>query len=117
VSAATWAGIGLLGGLGAVARVVVTAWVDDRTVPWFPFGTLAVNVVGAFALGVLVGVPVGADALRLAGAGFLGAFTTFSAWMRDTQRLGRRAGAVNIIVSLALGLAAAWLGRELGRAV
>jgi CrcB protein len=53
VSAGVLAGIGLLGGLGAVARVVLGAAVDARADSPFPWGTLAVNVAGAFALGVL----------------------------------------------------------------
>ena len=84
----------------------------------FPWGTLAVNLSGAFALGLLVGAAVGGDALRLAGTGFLGAYTTFSTWMLETHRLaedGRgRAALANVAVSLAAGLLFAWLGRELG---
>ena len=108
------AGIGLLGGLGAVLRVVLAEAVDRRHATGLPLGILAVNVAGAFALGLLVGADVGPDALRLAGTGLLGAFTTFSTWMHDSRGLGPRRGAANLAAAMALGLAAAWLGHRLG---
>jgi CrcB protein len=77
-----------------------------------------VNIVGAFALGVLVGAVLGADARRLLGDGLLGAFTTFSTWAFESHRLGEDGrpllGALNFLVSLAAGLVAAWGGRRLG---
>ena len=114
MSAATWIGIGLLGGLGAIARVMLGAAVDARARSAFPWGTLAVNVSGSFALGALVGAGLGGDAYALAATGFLGAFTTFSTWVVDARLLGGRRGASNLAAALALGLLAVWLGRELG---
>jgi CrcB protein len=111
-------GVALLGGAGAVARFLL-----DGAVPFsgFPFGTMAVNLTGAFLLGLLVGVTTDEDALRLAGTGFLGAYTTFSTWTLESHRLaedGRaRLGWANIGVSLALGLLCAWLGRLVGGAL
>jgi CrcB protein len=116
-----WIGIGLLGGLGAVARYVVTVAVASRVGRPWPYGTLAVNVSGAFALGVLAGAAVHGDAYLLAGTGFIGAYTTFSTWMVETERLaaeGRRVAAfANIAVSLALGLGAAAVGHGMGAAL
>lgn len=127
MSPATLLAIGLLGGVGSVARFVLDRGISERferraTVrPAFPFGTLAVNLSGALLVGVLVGAAAGDDALRLLGTGLLGAYTTFSTWMLETERLAaggrRRASAANIAASLALGLLAVWLGRELGRAL
>ena len=118
MSLAVLAGIGLVGGLGAIARMLLDGAISLRAGRAFPWGTLAVNLSGAFALGLLVGAAVGGDALRLAGTGFLGAYTTFSTWMLETHRLaedGRgRAALANVAVSLAAGLLFAWLGRELG---
>jgi CrcB protein len=118
VSAAVLVGIGLLGGAGAVARVLVDRAVSARAGRAFPFGTLAVNLSGAFVLGVLSGAALHGDAARLAGTGFLGAYTTFSTWMLETHRLAEdgdtRGAVLNIVVSLALGLAGAWVGRQLG---
>jgi fluoride exporter len=115
------AGIALLGGLGALARFLLDGAVSSQVGRAFPFGTLAVNLSGAFAFGVLDGAAVGGDALRLAGVGFLGAYTTFSTWTLEAHRLGEdgrtRLGLANILVSLALGLGCAWLGRQLGIAL
>jgi CrcB protein len=118
VSALTLAGLGLLGGAGALARFALDAAITRRAGRDLPVGTLAVNVTGAFALGVLVGTSLGADQLRLAGAGLLGSYTTFSTWALESHRLGedgrRGAGALNFAISLGSGLAAAWAGRRLG---
>jgi fluoride exporter len=114
VSAAVWIGIGLLGGLGACARVLLGAAVDRRADSPFPWGTLAVNLSGAFALGLIVGAGAGSDAYLLAATGFLGAFTTFSTWVVDARLLGARLGGANLAVALVLGLLAVWAGRELG---
>jgi len=115
------AGIALLGGAGAVARLLLDGAVSVHAGRGFPFGTLAVNLSGAFALGLLTGAALGDDAARLLGTGFLGAYTTFSTWMLEAHRQaedGRFAGAgLNLGASLALGLAAAWAGRRLGLAL
>lgn len=115
------AALAVVGGLGAMARFLLDGAVSSRLGRAFPFGTLAVNLTGAFALGALYGAAVGGDALRLAGVGFLGAYTTFSTWALEAHRLGEdgrtRLGPANLLVSLALGLGCAWLGRELGAAL
>ncbi|MCW2982613.1 MAG: Camphor resistance CrcB protein, partial [Conexibacter sp.] len=109
------------GGCGAVARALLTHAVNVTAGRRFPLGTLAVNLSGAAALGVLVGAGMGGDALRIAGTGLLGGYTTFSTWMFETQHLaagGHRGRAVaNVAGSLAFGLLAVWLGRAAGRAV
>jgi fluoride exporter len=113
--------IAAVGGLGAIARFLLDGAVSSQLGRAFPFGTLAVNLTGAFALGVLDGAAVGGDALRIAGVGFLGAYTTFSTWTLEAHRLaedGRiRLGVANLLLSLALGLGCAWLGRQLGLAL
>jgi fluoride exporter len=120
VSAGLLLGIGVLGGAGALGRFLLDAAVSARA-GGFPWGTLTVNLSGTLALGVLVGAAVGGDALRLAGTGLLGAFTTFSTWVFESHRLAEdgdaRLGAANLLGSLALGLAAAWLGRRIGAAL
>jgi CrcB protein len=113
-----WVGVALVGGLGALARFWLDGAVSWRAGGTFPVGTLAVNVSGSFVLGVLVGAGVGGDALLVAGVGFVGSYTTFSTWMLETERLGEdgrwRALALNLAVSLAVGLAAVALGRWIG---
>jgi CrcB protein len=116
--ALTWIGVGLLGGAGALARFLLDGAVARRTPAWFPFGILAVNVSGSVLLGLLTGLALRGDALLLAGGALLGSYTTFSTWMRDSHGLAvderRRALAVNLLGSLALGLAGVALGRWLG---
>ena len=89
--------LALAGGAGAVARFLVAFWLP------VPYGTLLVNVTGAFALGLI------GENLVL-GTGFVGAYTTFSTWMLESEQLSRRAAVLNIAGSLALGVAAAQLG-------
>jgi CrcB protein len=117
VSVGTLVLLGLAGGAGAVARFAVDGAVATRIASEFPFGTLVVNLSGAFALGVLVGASVHGDAYRIAGTGALGGYTTFSTWMFESQRLGEdgelRLGAVNLAVSLVAGVVAIWIGRGL----
>jgi CrcB protein len=118
MSAAVLLGLGLLGGLGAIGRFLLDSAVSRRADSPFPLGTLAVNLTGAFVLGVLAGAAVEGDALRLAGTGLLGAYTTFSTWMLESHRLGEdgrgRVGAANLAVSLLTGIAVAWLGQQAG---
>jgi fluoride exporter len=114
-------GLALLGGAGAVARFALDGAVAARHGRRLPLGTLAVNLSGSLALGILVGAAVSDDAQRLAGTGLIGAFTTFSTWALESHRLGEDGelglAALNFVASLALGLTVAWLGRELGGAL
>jgi CrcB protein len=118
MSVVTWAGVAVLGGAGAVARFVVDGAVAGRFDPDLPVGTLAVNLSGAFLLGLVAGLALTGDVLLLVGTATLGSYTTFSTWMLETQRLvedgeGRDA-VVNIVLSLAAGIAAVALGRAIG---
>jgi len=113
-----WVGVVALGGVGAVARFALDSAVSQRAGSGFPVGTLAVNLSGAFLLGLLVGADVAGDALLLAGTAALGSYTTFSTWMLESHRLGEDGELgrmwLNIALSLLAGLAAAALGRALG---
>jgi fluoride exporter len=83
-----WVGVGAFGAMGAYARFRVAARVTERQPSSFPFGTFWVNLSGGFALGLLTGLGVGGRTLLVFGTGFLGAYTTFSTWMVEAQRLG-----------------------------
>jgi fluoride exporter len=121
MSVFAWLGVGLLGGVGAVARFHLDGRVQARRPGVFPAGTLVVNVVGTFALGAVVGAGVGGTALLLVGTALLGSFTTFSTWMLETERLGEegedRVGLLNVFLPLGAGLAAAAAGWALGAAL
>ena len=116
-----WVAVALLGGAGSVARFLVDAAVAERVARAFPWGTLAVNLSGAVALGAVVGLGVGRDAVLLVGTAALGGYTTFSTWMFESMRLAedgsRRPALLNVLVSLVAGLAAVALGRALGEAL
>jgi len=109
-------GIGLFGAVGAIGRFLLDGVVSARASSSFPWGTLVVNLTGAFALGFVTGKLSG-DAQLLVGTGLLGGYTTFSTWMFESHRLGEdgalRASVVNLLGSLVLGIVAVWLGRTL----
>ena len=115
---AVWLGAGVLGAIGAVARFTLDGAVSRRTDGDIPWGTLAVNVLGAFALGVVVGAGLGGDPRFLVAGGLIGSFTTFSTWMLETHRLAQEgetgAALANLGLSVALGLGALALGWWLG---
>ncbi|MEN4479102.1 fluoride efflux transporter CrcB [Mycolicibacterium cosmeticum] len=118
---ALWIGVALIGGVGAVCRFVVDKRVQQRVSRPFPVGTLVVNISGAWLLGFIGGLALSPHAALLAGTAFVGAYTTFSTWMLETQRLGEERqmwpAAANVVISMALGLAAAWLGQTMGAAL
>ncbi len=116
-----WLGVGVLGGVGALARSLVDLFVTDHPrlgATRFPSGIFVVNLSGALLLGLLAGLALHGDALLLAGTAVLGSYTTFSTWMLDSHRLveegERRLLAANVLLSLLLGLGAVALGRTLG---
>lgn len=114
-----WIGVFLIGGLGAVCRLLVDRAVLTQVGGIFPAGILVVNVTGAFLLGLLGTLALSPHTALLAGTAFVGAYTTFSTWMLDTIRLAeerrRRYAVLNIMGSIALGLVAVWLGQIVGR--
>ena len=113
-----WCGIALLGGAGAVARVLVATSVSIRMPIVFPLGTFVVNVSGAFLLGLLAGTGPSGDAYRFAGIALLGSYTTFSTWMLEARRLSSssrsRVALAYVGLSFVIGLGAVVLGRLLG---
>ncbi len=114
--------VALGGALGAVLRYqtggAVARWLGPSAAAAFPWATLAVNVTGSFAMGLLAGCLArhdGAEGWRLLlGVGLLGGFTTFSAFSLELLSLIER-GAPGLalayaLVSVAAGLAGLWLG-------
>ena len=114
-TALVWAGVMLIGGIGSVLRFLVDRGVARRAARSFPYGTLTVNISGAVLLGFLGGLALSKNAALLAGTAFVGAYTTFSTWMLETQRLSEerqmRSALANLVVSVILGIAAALLGQ------
>lgn len=114
-----WPLIGLLGAAGALGRYGLDGLVSGRTDSRLPLGTLAVNLSGALILGFLSGAGLTGQAWLLIGTAGIGAYTTFSTLMLETERLledgDNRRAAVNVCGSMALGLAVVTLGWAAGR--
>ncbi len=114
-----WVGVALAGGAGAVLRLLADEAVRSRIpADGFPAGILVVNLSGALVLGLLAGLAPGDDVALLAGTALVGAYTTFSTWMLDTVAAASRGATAiavgNVVLGLALGVAAAAAGRALG---
>jgi CrcB protein len=118
MSLLVWIGVGALGGVGALLRFQLDELVQWRAAGEFPWGTLAVNVLGSFGLGLLAGLSVTGDTLLLVGTAAFGSFTTFSTWMLETERLAEdgegRIALANLALAFAAGLGAAGLGWAIG---
>lgn len=118
MTAAIWVGVVVLGGVGAVLRFLLDGEINRWAKTKLPIGTLVINVTGAMLLGFLAGADLSGAATLILGTGLLGAYTTFSTWMFETQRLVEERQVIhaagNVVVSLSLGIAAAALGLWLG---
>ncbi|EJL57514.1 protein CrcB [Rhizobium sp. CF122] len=114
------------GAIGSVLRYYVSQWALRLAGPAFPWGTLTVNVVGCFVIGVFAEMIIrrfdASPELRLLLiTGFLGGFTTFSAFSLDAISLFERgavvSGAVYIVASVGLSMAGVIAGLALMRAI
>jgi CrcB protein len=114
------------GAVGSVLRFLMQGWVQRTAGGPFPLGTLAVNLVGCLAIGLLTAAFAAPSGWQLREeyrfgltAGLLGGFTTFSAFGLETYLLGSggqpRLAALYIALSVTLGLAAVWTGHRLGQ--
>jgi CrcB protein len=113
-----WVAVGLLGGAAAAARFAIDAEIAARAGSEFPLGILAVNLSGAFALGLVAGLALHGEALTIVAGGGIGSYTTFSTWMLDSHRLAAAGRAdlawLDVGLSLVAGFAAVALGHWLG---
>jgi len=114
------------GGLGAIGRYLVGVQALRLLGAGFPWGTLAVNVLGSFAMGALVGAFALAwspsqELRAFLTVGLLGGFTTFSAFSADTMLLVERGegglAVLYVAASVGLSLGAILLALRLTRAV
>jgi CrcB protein len=110
------------GALGSLARWLVAEWI--AAMPWsagFPYGTLLVNVAGSLGIGIFSELLLegglwnpGSGVRALIFAGIFGGFTTFSSFSLQTLALMRSGqvllAGVNVLASVALCLAAVWVG-------
>jgi CrcB protein len=108
--------VGAGGFVGAVSRHAVAVALPAA----FPWGTLAVNVVGAFLLGLVVYETLhrgrlSAAARTFVATGFLSSFTTYSTFASETVGLTSSLAAANVLANYALGAVAVLLAREVVR--
>ncbi|WP_256402994.1 fluoride efflux transporter FluC [Halorubrum salinum] len=98
------------GFVGAVARYGVDVAAGDTT----GLGTLAVNLVGSLALGVIVGSAATTRTRLFVATGALSSFTTYSTFVGDAVALGTLTGSAYVAASYALGFASAAVGLLIG---
>lgn len=118
--------IGIGGFLGAIARFWVGGYVTNRMGTGFPYGTFIVNCSGSFLIGFIVTLLAekthwSANWRYLIPIGFIGAYTTFSAFEYETLRTIQDGeflvAGLNVGLSVFVGFLSAWLGVVTGRMV
>ncbi|APO67760.1 fluoride efflux transporter CrcB [Rhizobium mongolense] len=118
--------VGAGGAIGSLLRYYVGQWSLRLLGPGFPWGTLIVNVVGCFAIGVFAEMiarrfNASVEMRLLLITGFLGGFTTFSAFSLDAISLFERgeavAGGLYVAASVGLSIASVMAGLALVRAL
>ncbi|HEX7051626.1 MAG TPA: fluoride efflux transporter CrcB [Longimicrobiales bacterium] len=117
--------LALGGALGTLARYGLSGWILSLSDPRFPWGTLAVNLLGSLALGFTVRAtefaPLAPELRGLLTVGFCGAFTTFSTLSYETVTLAQDGAwtraALYAFGSLGIGIAAMLAGSSLGTLV
>ena len=118
--------IAVFGAVGCLVRYFLSGWVYALLGRGFPYGTLAVNIIGAFLIGLVMEFSIRSafisPTLRTAIAiGFLGGLTTFSTFSFETFRLLEEGAFLiafgNVMVSVVSCLACTWVGIMVARAL
>jgi len=116
--------LGIFGGLGCVARYMISGWVYNLAGRALPFGTLAVNVLGSLLLGLIMEGSLRSTLLSPElrfglTVGFMGGFTTFSTFSYETVRLledgSMLAAGTNVVLNMLICVLAAACGIYLAR--
>ena len=118
--------IAFFGALGCLSRYFLSGWTYDFLGRAFPYGTLAVNVIGAFLIGLTMEFSVRSvlvpQTLRIAlTIGFFGGFTTFSTFSFETFKLLEEGAFLiaffNVLLSVVACLVCTWIGIVVARAL
>lgn len=118
--------VALGGAAGSVCRYLVGLWSIRHFGPTFPWGTLIVNILGSFAIGLLIEMVArrfnaSGEMRVLLVTGFLGGFTTFSTFSLDVVALFEKGATMTaagyLLASVVLPLAAVFAGLALGRSM
>ena len=116
--------VGTGGFLGSIGRYLVGGWTHRLLGSGFPYGTLAVNILGCALIGLLGGLAESRqlftpEARLFLFLGVLGGFTTFSSFGYETLAFARDGefliAGLNVFLQVVLGLTAVWLGHVLSR--
>lgn len=114
------------GALGCVSRYYLSGWVYNLLGRSFPYGTLAVNILGAFIIGLIMEFSMRSTLIPTTirtglTIGFLGGLTTFSTFSYETFRLLEEGefliASANVLVSVLTGLVFTWLGIIAARSI
>src|SRR5687767_8762590 len=101
--------VGLGGFLGSVLRLVISDFFQTKHLTSFPYGTLAVNIIGCFVIGLVFGfVEKGQLSIEwryFLATGLIGGFTTFSAFSYETFYLIRNGQWLNAVIYILLSIA------------
>lgn len=119
--------VGIGGFIGSVLRYLASGYVQTLTKSFeFPYGTLAVNLIGCFIIGFLAELAdarsvFSSESRAFVFVGILGGFTTFSSFGNETMNLMRDGemtpALANIGAHIVLGLSAVWLGRTVAHLI
>ena len=120
--------VGIGGFAGSVFRYTLSLWMSDRVASSssFPLGTFTVNVIGCFIIGLLAGLlfisgEISEKARLFVVVGFLGGFTTFSAFSFESLNLLRSGHSITaltyMLLTLVITLLVTCLGYIIGRAI
>ncbi|HKK20885.1 MAG TPA: CrcB family protein [candidate division Zixibacteria bacterium] len=118
--------LALAGAVGTLTRYGIAGLVQRIAGASFPWGTMTVNICGCFLAGLLWALfenrwPVSGDIRAMLLIGFMGAFTTFSAFILETGQLARSAewmsAILNLFAQIGFGLIALTVGAALGRTI
>ncbi len=115
----------VIGAIGCAARMWMSSFISEKYAPTFPLGTLAVNILGCFIIGLFASMtrpdggllvqPIVRQAVMI---GFLGGFTTFSSFGLQTIALLNDGeiwyASLNVFLSVVLCLVAVWIGQIIG---
>jgi fluoride exporter len=109
------------GFFGAICRFFLSKQIQTKNKTAFPLGTLTVNLVGAFLLGLLVGMQIKGPLYSLLGIGFMGAFTTFSTFKLESEQLrktkNRKILFGYLTISYMMGIILAICGLVIGKTI
>jgi CrcB protein len=108
--------VGIGGFFGAIARYSISKKLNNN--PFLPIGTLTVNLLGAFLLGIIIGIKANTLIALLFGTGFMGAFTTFSTLNLEMIQLHvnkkKKGLIVYTVITYGGGITLAYLGYLFG---